>query len=302
MISNYEVLYPLFSFDYTGEVDIEKILLQKYDLSKIPENFIFQNENFTLRSFNLDTDYPDDDIDFFSPLEKEQMNQCRWCISITENIYNHFNNARYLSLLLIAFRLHFNTNCFVKYKICVSYPDKEIKLHSQFLRIPTVEPVKDIFKIEDIKIVDEDFKKLIELFNISYRTRHAVEFLYLGFTEYYALASFILFMTALESFYLPYTWVQIKKTLKSRVPKLINDDSIVTEDLVDELYSLRSDIAHGKIKIDLDMIEFLPKINQIQNILLATIRTIFKNDLIEKFSTEDLKEDFFNTLIINKND
>jgi len=213
-----------------------------------------------------------------------------------ENIYNHLDYSRYLSLLLIAFRIHFNTNCFVKYKICVSYPDKEIKLHSQFLRIPTIDPVKNIFRIQDIKIVDEDFKKLIELYEVSYRTRHAIEFLYLGFTEYYALASFILFMTALESFYLPYAWVQITQTLKSRVPKLINDDSIVTEDLIQDLYSLRSDIAHGKIKTDLDMIEFLPKTNQFKLILLATIRTIFNNNLIDKYSTEELKEDFFNTI------
>lgn len=169
-------------------------------------------------------------------------------------------------------------------------------MHSQFLRIPTIDPVKNIFRIQDIKIVDEDFKKLIELYEVSYRTRHAIEFLYLGFTEYYALASFILFMTALESFYLPYAWVQITQTLKSRVPKLINDDSIVTEDLIQDLYSLRSDIAHGKIKTDLDMIEFLPKTNQFKLILLATIRTIFNNNLIDKYSTEELKEDFFNTI------
>jgi len=82
MISNYVVLYPLFGFDYTGDVDIDRMFFEEYDLQNIPENFIFQNENFALKSFNLDTDYPNDDIDFFSPFEKEQMKQCRWCISV----------------------------------------------------------------------------------------------------------------------------------------------------------------------------------------------------------------------------
>jgi hypothetical protein len=300
MIAKYEVLYPLFSFDYTGEVDIDRIFIEKYDLQKMPENYIFEQKSFVLKSFNLDLDYPDDDQEFYSTFEKAQMKECKWCISVQENLYDRFENSRYLSLLLMAFRIHFNTNCFVKYKICTIHPEKEIKLHNQFLKTPTIEPVKEIFRIQDMKVVDNDFNNLLTLFNTSYRTRHALEFLYLGFTEYYALASFILYMTSLESFYLPYTWVPIKQTLKSRVNKLINDETIVTEDIIDELYSLRSDIAHGKIETDLNMIEFLPRVSQLQFILLSTIRIIFENNWIEKFATEELKEELFNSLIFNQ--
>lgn len=292
----FEVLAPLFSFRYSGIIDPDNIFIVDYgdSLNKIPEDYIFFDKNIQLKNFNLKRDYPDEDVEFFSPYEKREIQTCKWAISLTENKNNHSDYSQKLNLLLLAFRIYFNTDCFVKYKLCRDNIENDMKLHHIFLKTPSADKIITNFRLEDIVIVDKCFKNIVDLFSISYRTRHALQYLYQGHIEYYAMSALILLFTSVESFYLPEGYVKIKEKLKERIPRFLKDEKIASENIIDELYTLRSDIVHGKIKIDLDMKELYPKLLLLQKILHSTLRTIFDNNLIKIYKSEESKEEFFN--------
>lgn len=295
-MNDYEILIPLFEFDYSGIIDDDKIWNQNYDSTMLPKDYVFFDDRIVLKCFNVYKDYPEIDIDFFSSFEKRSMHECKWCLSIIADEAKHFQYSQYLNLLLASFRIYYNTKCYAKFKLCKRYPIHDRKLHSIFLSTLSKEQKKRIFCLEDMEVVNGAFENTIKLFHKSFRTRHALNFMYLGYTEYYALSSFILFITALESFYLPYKFSRIKALLRKRVPNFINDSSIVDEITIDELYKLRSEITHGKIKAELDMREFLPKVSKIQKILTATLKKIFDDNLIDIFSSEETKERYFGRL------
>ena len=291
-------MIPLFDFDYTGVVEIEKFWSQKYDLSSLPEDYSFFDKNIRLKSFEINRDYPEMEMDFFSPYEKRCMQESKWCISITENEANHTQYSQYINLLLIAFRVYFDSQCYIKYKFSKANPNNDIKLLATFLKIPSSELGKRIFNKNELAKVDNAFSNIVKLFDQSFRARHALDFMFLGFTEYYALSRFILLMTSIESFYLPSKKSWIKETLKERIPKFLNNQAI--ENYLDDIYKIRSDITHGKLKTDLYMKEFLPKVLLLQNILTETLKKIFDGNLIDIYKDESTKEEYFASLFTTK--
>lgn len=295
---DFEMLAPLFQFNYTGDIDIEKICFENYesDVLTQPEDYSFSDPNITLKSFKIYKDYPKEDNDFFSNFEKSQLEECNWCISIKENIGNHDHYSQMLNLLLLSFRVNYNTNCFIKYKLCPNLSKYDIKLHEYYFASTSVDSVFSIFRKGDIEIVDTTFCGIVKLYKTSFRTKTSLGFMYLGFTQRYGMAALPLLIIALESFYLPVKHTGIISTLKERVTKFINDSQIANAEIIDEIYKLRSDIIHGKVKTDLSLKELLPKLDMIRNILLMTLKKIIDKNLINIYKDEEHKENYFNTL------
>jgi hypothetical protein len=300
MKNKVEIIIPIFLFHYTGKVDIDRVFIENYDVNTLepPEDYVFSDDVLTLKKFDVNNYSLNIDWEFFSSYEKEIMKESKWAITFfideDEEADKYTVNV---NLLMLAIRVRYNSSCFIKYKLCENNPRHSHRITNIFMpSIPDLKS-KECYKIDELKIIDKTYLQIISLFNLSFRSSNALDFTYRAYNEYYAMTSFLLYITAIESFYLPYDYVKIGETLKERITKFINDSAIANPSLISSLYLLRSDIIHGKIKSNIKLNYILPKISTIQKILNKTIEKIIDDNLIETiYKDEDSKERYFKSL------
>ena len=299
MINKQEIITPIFLFNYTGKVDVDRLFIDKYEFNILepPEDFNFSDNILFLKKFDIDSIADNIDWEFFSPYEKSTMKEAKWAITFYTDGDDVDIYTLKVNLLLLAIRIRFNSNCLIKYRLCKNNLRHSRRLANTFMpSIPDLRS-KESYKIDELKTVDKTYIQILKLFDISFRGSNALDFMYRGYNEYYAMTSFLLFTTALESFYLPYEYVKIGETLKERITKFINDSSIANPSSINRLYSLRSDIIHGKIKSNIKLKDILPKISELHKILNRTVEKIIDDNLIEViYKDEDSKENYFNSL------
>jgi hypothetical protein len=299
MTNKQEIIIPIFLFDYTGRIDIDKLFIEKYDFNILDpiEDYSFSDNILSLKKFDINNISAYIDWEFFSPYEKASMAEAKWAITYwTENDDNDICMQK-VNLLLLAIKIRFQSSCFIKYKLCENNPRHSSRLTNIFMpSIPNLKS-KDCYKIDELIIIDNTYFQIVKLFDVSFRSSNALDFMYRGYNEYYAMTSFLLFTTAIESFYLPYDYVKIGETLKVRITKFINDSSVANPLLISDLYSLRSDIIHGKIKANIKMEVLLPKIVEIQRLLNRTVEKIIDDNLIDIiYKDENSKEKYFQNI------
>lgn len=303
----YELVFPLFDFYYEGL----QILDQK-DVTFIDEGIessefnLFENI-IKIRRFNVNTDFPDYAKQWFSPIEKPEIESANWAISMMLRKGNKDDGYKEeLNLLLLTLRIFFKANCKIKYQMCINggLPGSGVINRELMCDALVTEPSIIWFDNDKLILLRKYFNKVYEFYNISYRTANAFWFIYLGYVTYYGSPAFTHLISALESLYLvplkKKEKYRIKETLKKRIIDFLDNDQIATSDIIDGLYEYRSKIIHGKIKAEeIPNDEDFRKIfARTQLIVIETIRKIIDNDLGKTiYEDEDGKPSYFESII-----
>ena len=205
-----------------------------------------------------------------------------------------------LNLFLLSIRIILQCDLSIKYILCKSVPHLSSKYSDDWKyavaeKIPKRETEEfNKYHLEEVVIA---YNCLKDFFNVSPRTAHAVNFLFLAYTSYYWMESYMLLMTALETLVSPDKIGTIVPEVTDRVVSLINDKNTCSKTKFSKIYSLRSDIIHGKILVNINFEKELPRLRQLQVITLKVFNILLHNDFKMIYKSENSKESFYNDLI-----
>lgn len=300
---NLEFTVPIFDINYIGE---NKSLQDMWDsnidfFGNIKDYCVDFKTNIYLKKFNYITfsNYGELKIDILSQLDIEYLCQstCAFEFHCKKDELEDYKLK--LNLLLLAARISKQSNLSIKYIICKNSPQFSLKYSDNWKNAITEIRVKiewqKLNKFEFDKVV-LTYEHLQGFFKISPRTAHAVNFLFLAYTSYYWMEVFMLLMTALETLVSPDERGAIVKTITSRVVCLINDKKICSKTKFEKIYNLRSDIIHGKILVDINFEKELPRLQQLEKIVLAIFNVLLYIDFKNIYKSENSKEIFFKSL------
>lgn len=295
-------IVPIFDFNYIGEnhASKESWSTNTSFFDNLKDLTIDDKFNIVLKNFIDPIIWDNYDIDVLSKLDRDYLSQSLCYFEFNCNKEEEDNYKECLNLFLIANRIVLQNNIAIKYCICWDAPHTSTKFADDWKYAIASDKDKydnhEFNKIEIMEVVR--IYDLLKSFNkLSPRTAHAVNFLFLGYTSYYWMESYMLFMTSLEALFSPDKIGAIVPEVTNRVIKLIGDTNICSKTKFDKIYSLRSDIIHGKVLTDLNLSKELPRLQQLQIITLTSFKIILESDFLFNYKDEESKEAYYYDLL-----
>ena len=297
----FEFIVPIFSFRYVGENNSSQDMWNHdIDYFKNLKDYpIHGNNHIILKKEDLNELNAIEEIELFSKADCRDIRTPYWVFTFKceeEKLDDYKQN---LNLLLLAFRITKHSDISIKYIICKNALNLSSKYSDDWKYAIADQFYKSNFKelnSEDLDDVVKVFNNLQEFCQVSPRTMHVVNFLFLSYTSYYWMEIYILLMTSLETLVSPPTEEKITSQIIKRTRRLINDPEICSKNNIDNLYQLRSNIIHGRVLVDKNFKEHQPEIVKLQKIVLKAFEIILSEDFQLIYKDEDSKEYFYNQL------
>jgi len=294
-----EFLVPIFNFNYLGENKSPNDMWNhKIDFHENLKDYIIEGDyKIILKKKDFNELNFIEEIDWFSNADCNDIRSTHWTFSFECEKEKLDNYKQKFNLLLLAFRIAKHSDLSIKYIICKDVLHFSSKYSDDWKYALAEQNIKKDFRdlnnldLHDIVIV---YNQLQELFKVSHRTTHAINFLFLAYTSYYWMESYILFMTSLETLVSPSIEEGITSKIIKRTRKLINDSKMCSKRNINNLYKLRSNIIHGRVLVDLSFKEHQDEMVKLQIIVLKAFEKILSNDFHTIYKNEESKEKFFN--------
>lgn len=245
------------------------------------------------------------EIEFFSQKDISDIRLATWAFQFNCTMEELDSVKVKLNLLLLAFKILKQSDLSIKYIICKNVSHLSTKYANDWkYTLASKYPKREFEELNnlDLNNIVKVYKHIEEFFKVSPRTAHAVNFLFLAYTTYYWMEAFLLLMTALETLMSPDKIGAIVPEVTTRVVCLINDKNICSKTKFSKIYKLRSDIIHGKVLVDLNFDKELPKLQQLQIIVLKAFGVLLQINFKSIYKDENSKESFYTqiTMIINE--
>ena len=279
--------------------------IKNFSLEALKTKFVHildEDKNISLRAFDYEKDIEPVNSDQFSTLDLAYLKKdYHWgfrfdCIETAKLKYLELCN-----LLLMAFRIFNLSDCNGIYLLNVNNPHLSVKEDNQWKNAVANKHNSTYINFEELKKLKMGYEHLKSFYFTSPRTKHSVQFLYLGYISNYWMQAYILFMTALETLISPPTEEQITIKIIKRTRSLIGNSKICSKAKLEKLYELRSNIIHGRITVSLDFNEHIEEIVKLQTIVLSAFKIILSKNYISIYKNEETKEQFFLDLENNVN-
>ncbi|MDY0083020.1 MAG: HEPN domain-containing protein [Ignavibacteriaceae bacterium] len=299
-----EFIVPIFDINYIGENEYFQNMWQNNDFfDKLKDYLIDPELHIHLKRFAEFVNWSSLDIDVLSKLDIDYLHQSQWFLEFKCNIDEEENYKFKINLFLLAARIVLQSDLSVKYILCKDAPHFSTKYLDDWKYAIAEKREKrerqELNKFDLDKIVLA-YNCLQGFFKVSPRTAHAINFLFLAYTSCYWMESFMLLMTALETLVSPDKIGAIVSDVTKRVVSLIKNKNICSKTRFDKIYELRSDIIHGKVLIDINFDKELPKLQQLQRIVLTVFKILLEKDFKDIYKDENSKEKFYKELCSNK--
>lgn len=198
--------------------------------------------------------------------------------------------------MILSFRIIKQSYVAIKYIICKDIPHESIR-YSEYWKYAIVEDKEkrdfESLNSQDLDQIVDGYNKIKEFESIKGRTLHAINFLFLAYTSYYWMETFILFMTSIETLVSPSDERQITTRIIKRVRGLISDSNICSRKKIERLYKLRSNILHGRILENINFSEHKNELQYLQIIVLNAFQKILSEDFQSIYKNEESKEKFY---------
>lgn len=271
------VIMPIFQFHYEGN---------EFRLS----------DNYSLEHFDPKRDIPQNVGNGLSVIDRSYISQESWAL-VAINPNKYFKPE--LNLLLITFRIYAKSNAFIKWRFCEVAPQYSTSLNDRFRNL-TMVPEANITE-ETLNKVKNGFKKIIEMYSISDRTKNALYFIWRGFCVEKHIDAYILFVCAIEALFSNETAEDITKTVINRTKRFMLGVKGFGGDQIKSIYKIRSDMVHGRIPYTAaeDITrrkENLSRLAKLEGLVLACMERILEKKIYLKYKTVEEKENFLNSL------
>ena len=280
------------------------IPITNFSLYKDDANLIYTFDddlNITLRKFDYENDMERVDADHFSAFDQYELKiKYKWGFRFNCKKNEALNFLERINLILLSFRIFAEADCAAIYLLNVSSPHHSYKETNIWKRAIADRQHNSIIDIKTLEEIKRGYLSFKSFYSTSPRTKHSVQFLYLGYTSNYWMQAYILFMTSLETLLSPSTENQITTKIIKRTRNLINDNKLCSKKIIDELYELRSDIIHGRILVDLSFKNHIDEMTKLQIIVLKAFKVILEKKFVSIYQNDESKESFFQQLEKNQ--
>ncbi|MFC1561150.1 hypothetical protein ACFL4V_01590 [Candidatus Latescibacterota bacterium] len=269
------IVMPLFDFGYS-------------DLKP----FYFSENKLRIEEFNAQEEIPD--ISLFSEREVNYMkSKISWAIVFEDE--NTVGYKEKVNLLLLSFRiLSEGKPPFIKYRLCKEDNKERTRLNDTMTYIHEFEKIFLSYSNNDLKKIDEGFKALKEMYEVSTRCHNALYFLFLSFQTIQWVSSFMFLMNTLEAISSKDESGGATKTICKRVSSFL--DLYYYYKYIKKLYDIRSCIVHGKIVASDEASENLKNLACLRDIVLECMKKILNEKIYLKFKDKQTRDAYLNTL------
>jgi hypothetical protein len=258
--------------------------------------YIFDKDlKISLRKFDYENNIERVDADDYSNFDHGQLKmRYSWGLRFDCTQKELYAFIEDIDLLMLAFRIFDGADCYFKYILNVSNTHSSKKNPDEWKRAINTEKHSTNFTIESLTKIKEGYLKLQKFRIVSARTRHSIQFLYLGYISYYWMQAFILFMVYLETLVSPdIKSDKITSIIINRIWKLIPKKSICSKNQLNKIYDLRSDIVHGKIITDIELKKEMSNLVRLQRVVLSVFKSVMGNNFNTIYSNNTEFEKFF---------
>lgn len=270
-----------------------------FSLDEYDNKFIYtidENLYISLKKFDYENDMERVNADKYSAFDQGQLKMIySWGLRFDCNQIELNKYIENINLLMLAFRICDEADCSFEYILNVSNTHSSLKNLDKWKRSINIKKPSSIFTIDTLEKIKVVYLTLQKFYSVSARTKHSIQFLYLGYISYYWMQAFILFMTSLETLVSPdIKSDRITSIIINRIVKFIPEKSICSKSQLNKIYELRSDIVHGKIISDLQLEKEMPHIVRLQKVVLSVFNNILNKDVPTIYSNKIEFEKFFN--------
>jgi Apea-like HEPN len=270
------VMMPLFNFQYFDEAD-----------------FAFSDGRFSIRRFVAAQHAIEQDI--FSKRDRYYMGQQAHKALVAESP-NLIGYESDVSLLLMAFRLLSDHRTpIIKYKLsdddnlCGRIEETEMHILLPGYRY-------EVYSVQDFPRIDGVYMMFRNAERTSVRLKNAFFFVYRAFNSFHWIDAFLFHMTALEAIFSKDSKGGATKTICQRVSALLNDPATWNDQVIADLYDVRSRITHGNIEASHDPSDNLRLLEKMELLTKLCFRKLISLDAFESFMTTSSRDQFMEQL------
>lgn len=274
------VVMPLFEFSYNGN------------------RFQF-TDNYYLDHFDCKKDVPQV-LPGLSKLDISHISLENWAI-IANNPNKSYHSE--INLLLMALRVYEQSNAFIKWRFC-----KEDSANSA--RIGGYERFRNLAMTSSRSIgegglstVRNGFLNLLEMYQVSDRTKNALYFVWRGLCSRKHIDAYILLVCAIEALFSNETTEEITKTIIKRTQRFLSGIKGFGGDQIKKIYKIRSDMVHGRIphtdKDSEQAKQNIKNLAKLESLVFTCIKKILDEKVYLQYKDIDIdtKERFLNDLM-----
>ncbi len=270
------IVMPLFQFEYSGSAP-----------------FHFTGNQLSIAEFNANEEIPKTDL--FSKRDVHYMGLESWAL-----VFDHDDYVGYrikVNLLLLSFRIFSQGKPpFIKYRLCKEDIIQCSRLSSPMTYIHEFE--KDLlpYSKNDLELIDQGFKALVEMGAVSHRCHNARYFMYLAFHTTHWIESFMFLMTTLEAIFSKDERGGATETICTRVSSFLESKPRCEYTDISNLYDIRSRIVHGNIIAKKDPGEYLKDLHHLQYVVLECTKKLLNERKYQEFKDKLSRDSYLNTL------
>lgn len=276
--NNMRIVMPLFEFKYDGEE-------------------VRFTDNYFLEHFDNEKDIPQD-LAGLSPLDLSHLSFVDWALIAKDPPTNYRSE---INLLLIAFRIYTQSNVFIKWRFCKeeSSHTKRLEGNDRFRNL-VLTSSEGISK-ENFQAVRDGFLKLLEMYEVSDRTKNTLYFTWRGLCSTKHIDAYILLVCAIEALFSGETSEDVTKIIIKRTQKFLSGIKGFGGDQIKRIYKIRSNMVHGRIphteKNSKQAKQNIRNLSKLESLVFACIRKMLEGELYLNYSDIELKEKYLNDLM-----
>lgn len=272
-----------------------RIVMPLFDFSYKGNGFKF-TEKYSLEPFDYKKEVPQGMVGL-SELDISKISLEDWALVVNNPDARYYRQE--INLLFIAFRVYSHSNVFIKWRFCKDNSSHSTCLHDCFRKL-IIEPSIDLTE-DDLTAVQKSFLRILEMYNISDRTKNALYFVWRGLSCDKHIDAYIFLVCAIEALFSGENSIDVTKTLIKRTQKFLSGEPSFGGDQIKKVYKIRSDMVHGRIshtdKKDLTQRqENLDNLAKLEALVFICFKKVLNEKIYLKYNDMDEKEKFLNSL------
>lgn len=266
------VVMPLFNFQYFDEEDIT-----------------FSDGRFSIRHFDNWGALTDREI--FSQRDRAYISkEIKALVAEGAELRGYELDA---SLLLLTFRLLAkgnNITPIIKYRLSED-EDLYSRIEETETHIRRPGYLYQVYSPNDFPRIDSIYMLLRNAERTSQRLKNALFFIYRAFNSYHWVDIFLFYMSALEALFSLDGKGPAKKPVCGRTVAILNDHRW-DKSKIENLYDVRSRIAHGRVEAGRDSKENLELAANMEVLVKLCLRRLIEVDGLQYYANRDARDKF----------
>ena len=271
-----------------------RVVMPLFEFQIDPDSleFVFSDGRLSIRRF--DDDKHLSDLDIFSKQDRRDIEQERWAIVAEGDDLSGYETD--ISMLLMTFQLLSNRiTPFIKFRLSEDHGLAR-RMNDTAMHIRLRGYLYQTYSFKDFPHIDAVYMMLRKAEQTSVRLKNAFYFLYRAFHSYQWVDSFLFYMNALEALFSLDTKGPATKTICERASKLLKAPKKWSEKTIEDLYGVRSRIAHGRLEARPNSITNLRLLKKMERLTKLCFRKLIDRNSFQHFTTASARDRFMAAL------